>query len=651
MNIDRSLQKAASRNRLSRLPLGSVRAGGWLLAQLRRTASGLGGHMDELEPNMIGTPYTSGRLENRIVRKNRAAWCAEQSATYWTGLIELAFTLDHARLKHKAEKWVNRVLARQEPGGYLGAYGKHDDRREDFNGLGCAWAFRALLSYYEATRRTDALKACHRGLLWFVRKWDRHKTDYAGPVLIEPMVIVYLYTGDKRLYRWAREYMAWLGRHSTWPNSVESYLSGKSAYNEYHAVAHGEMVKLPAMLYCADGNRKYLDASKKGLQKIMRNSFQRTGAPSSNHEHISPAGATCSTEYCNFQTFSNTFAWMAAITGEAAYGDAMEKIVFNGAQGARKKDERAIAYMSSPNQLFASLTSCVNGTHPDMEAYAPVYPIACCPAHSVGVIPEYIRSMCMTDASGNLYLTGYGPAVITLKNGRGGGMVIEEATEYPFGDTVRLKIRAARGQRVTVFARMPGWCGHAEIRINGRPFRARKTRRGFLPINREWRNGDVVELKLGMIVRIVKANGPVAVERGPLLFSFKIPVRWKKVKGLSVRPLPEGWSWYEALPDLPHTGYYKFHPCSYALDLRKTDRVRVEYLENGGYPWESSPVRLRVPARKAPHLYPPYPRKTPTIYDNHVITKEKPEMIGLVPYGCTNLRISCFPVVKRRRTR
>jgi len=39
------------------LPLGAIQAEGWLKEQLDRLTEGMGGHLDELEPEMIGMPF------------------------------------------------------------------------------------------------------------------------------------------------------------------------------------------------------------------------------------------------------------------------------------------------------------------------------------------------------------------------------------------------------------------------------------------------------------------------------------------------------------------------------------------------------------------------------------------------------------------
>jgi len=96
-----------SYNQLTRLPLGSVTAEGWLKTQLERNKAGMGGHLDELEPEMIAKPYVDRNHKSKV----SPGWSGEISGTYWTGLVQLAFTLNDEELKAKARKWVYASLA------------------------------------------------------------------------------------------------------------------------------------------------------------------------------------------------------------------------------------------------------------------------------------------------------------------------------------------------------------------------------------------------------------------------------------------------------------------------------------------------------------------------------------------------------------
>lgn len=674
MNIDITEQKVKSSNELSKLKLGSITALGWLKEQLGREAKGIGGNLNLLEPNLIDEPYRSRKHEKKMDKSYRAGYCAEMSAGYWLGLIQLAFTLNDYDLKKKAKQWVCDLLSIQEESGYIGCYKKTDNRNEDYNAWGTNMAIQALLSYYEATKDEKILEACHKGLLWFVKKWADNKTEYAGVTLIESMIIVYLYTGDKRLLNWSNDYICWLDKNPVWPINIDSFVNERLEYNSMHAVLAGACSKIPAILYCATGEKKYLDASKKVINKLIKKCLQRTGAPSSNFEYLSPVGSIYETEYCNFTFFASTFSWMAMITGNSRYGDFLEKIIFNGAQGSRKKDEKAIAYMSSPNQLFATSESSVFGPLADMEVYAPVYKVPCCSASYVRIIPEYVRSMCMKDRKGNLFFPCYGPCKIVTNTPEGKKIEIEEITEYPFKEEIKLKIRISEDNKIsfTINLRIPEWCNHAIIRINGKKIYKNITKGKYFSIKRLWKDTDTISIMFKMEVKIIKVDDsgfcnkkPVAIEYGPLLFSLPIIEEWSEIEGEPITKLPEGWSWYEVRPKIEpvkeggkswEPGWdickrYELFTWNYALILSKLNidsDVEIIKEESDKYPWQNSPIKIRIPALKYKYAYPPYPIKTPPVYENLYKTNGQIEKIELIPYGCTALRISYFPTLEEK---
>ena len=308
----------------------------------------MGGHLDKLEPEMIAKPYVTRDHKSKV----SPGWTGEISGMYCAGLIQLAFTLDDEALKAKAEKWVRGTLSLQEEDGYLGSYRKNEDRLEDY----CPWAshccYYALLAWYDATGDEAVLDSVHRGLLWFVKNWSGDpKTPYASHALIESMMEVYFKTGDKRLYDWCLEYMVWLDSHDQYGYSMKNLQRPSLNYNQAHVVGIGQLVKHPALLYLANGKPEYLAATRNGIKQVMDKCWQCTGAPASNFEYLSPPSAHHETEYCNLTTYANTFAWMARITGEAKYGDLMERIFFNAAQGARKRMSELLPICRLPISL------------------------------------------------------------------------------------------------------------------------------------------------------------------------------------------------------------------------------------------------------------------------------------------------------------
>jgi DUF1680 family protein len=637
-------------NHLTRLPLGNVTAEGWLKKQLERNKAGMGGHLDELEPEMIAQPYINRNHKSQV----SPGWSGEISATFWTGFVQLAFTLNDEELKAKAGKWVYGTLALQEEDGYLGSYRKTEDRLEDYSAWSANWCYRALLHYYDATGDKKILDAVHRGLLWFVKNWaGDQKTSYAGPTLMESMIVVYMKTGDEKLYNWCLDYIKWLDAHDKFHQGMASLQRDSLEYNEDHVVAFGENVKHPALIYMAGGGEEYLDASINGLKQIMVKCWQPNGAPASNFEYLSPPSAIHVTEYCNFSTFLNTFSWMACITGKAQYGDLMERILFNGAEGARKKDERAIAYMSSPNQLYATMESCQFGLN-SFEVYSPCYQVGCCPTQSVRIIPEYIRAMFLRDKQENLFIPAYGPCRVNFISGEGTNIAIFEDTNYPFDGTITFHIKASSPWKKLLMLKMPVWCKAHEIKLNGIPVTASVNADGYLPVENTW-NEDTLALSFGMEPAVVTVNDiyfqkePLrAIECGPLLFALRYPASWTPVAGTPLTPLPKDWSWYEASvldKEKPAP------PAFYSLNLTelKKGSVIVKKQSVSEYPWDDSPLKLEVPMHRSKQAYTRNwnnQRNTPLAYGNPVTADSTTEIIEMVPYGCTNLRMSCFTICK-----
>lgn len=655
MNILPEQSKAKTYNKLHRLPLGSITAAGWLHEQLRRNKEGMGGHLDELEPDMIATPFINYSAFKSLPPENKpadptfaAGWSSEISGSYWTGLVQLAFTLNDEELIAKATAWVDGVLAHQEEDGYLGGYPKHTNRMVDYNAWSAAWLYRALLSFYEATGREDVKEAVYRSLLWFCDVWKNNKTDYVGSVIIEPMIVMFAYTGDERLVQFCKDWLDWLEENSAWQNKISQYLSDKLPFGSMHVVAYGEDLKHPALVYCATGEKILLDASLKAMEKAAQRIVQPTGGPSSCGEYLSPKGASCETEYCNFTTFNHTYAWLAMITGEAQWADRMELALFNGAEGARKKDEMAIAYMTAPNQIFANHHSTLFGIGPDMGTYSPCFRTACCPTQAIQIIPEYIRGMCMQDENRESYLFCYGPATVDA-----GNIGFTMDTLYPFRDKISVQITKAANHKLHL--RIPGWCKNPSATVNGKCIALSADESGFASAG-EVNTGDKIVLTFPMELKIEKVDDsaaaskfPMCISRGPLVYSLPVPTKWIPYPGDPITPETNAnWPWYKCNADIPTEG----HPFAArqrgswvrAMDEKlDISRIRVTEKEVGGYVWEEPPIAIEVPMYYAPYAQSTTGWRTQESWDVPVAVQGEEMMCEMVPMGCTNLRITYIP--------
>lgn len=129
------------------LPLGAVRPEGWLKIQLQNMADGMTGHLDELVPDLMGD-------RNGWLGGDGDKW---ERGPYWIdGLVPLAYLLDDAGLKAKAQMWIEWTLQSQREDGFFGpdddlpnVDGLQRDRTHDW------WprivALKFMKQYYDAT--------------------------------------------------------------------------------------------------------------------------------------------------------------------------------------------------------------------------------------------------------------------------------------------------------------------------------------------------------------------------------------------------------------------------------------------------------------------------------------------------------------------
>ncbi len=643
--------------KLDRLPLGGVKAAGYLKEQLERLRDGIGGHLDELEPEMIAKPYVEDWYVPVWTEDTQCGWSAEISGNYWTGLVMLAYTLNDENLIKKAEKWVDGVLATQREDGYMGTYRKPDAPiYQDFNAWGTGCGMRALLLFYEATGREDVLEAVYRCLLWFCEEWaGDKKTIYGGVTIVEAMTWCYRFRADERLIAFCEDYYTFLSKYHPFHNALEDYLNDELPYNSCHSAGYGKFACQPAALYDATGNPQHLEATRKAMEKVRAHCMHPSGGVVSNSEYLGPPSALGETEYCTMTFFQGTYEMMACATGEAVYGDYTEQIFFNAAQGARKKDERAIAYMSAPNQIFATEHS---GRFHDMQVYAPCYPTSCCPVNAVILPPDYVRSMVLKDTVGGLYFNLYGPCEVT-----DGDIKVTEDTMYPFRNEVRFTVSGA-GERPLYF-RIPQWSEGFTLAVNGEALNLQTEESGYVKVARTWTDGDVVSLTFAASPKVVHiddkdASGqyPLAFTYGALLFALPIPEKWTPIAGSPNTPLPQGWTWYNAVPDFrqddPSLEVYdsmsrvrERTPWNVAVDEQiSSEELRVCEQETSGYVWENPQIKLCLQGYKAPLAYAPYIDRTAELYGAYQEVTH-PVDVELVPYGCTNLRITYFPRAKK----
>lgn len=107
------------------------------------------------------------------------------------------------------------------------------------------------------------------------------------------------------------------------------------------------------------------------------------------------------------------------------------------------------------------------------------------------------------------------------------GVRLELHTRFPEEETVRIAVSCLRPARFTLKLRYPAWCEMPTLAINGETLPVRSAPSSYLGVEREWRDGDMLELRLPMRLRaepLPHSDGKtIALLHGPVLLAAVVP--------------------------------------------------------------------------------------------------------------------------------
>ena len=181
---------------------------------------------------------------------------------------------------------------------------------------------------------------------------------------------------------------------------------------------------------------------------------------------------------------------------------------------------------------------------------------ACCPSNLARLIPQ-VSGMIYSHAEDNIYC-GFYIGSETYIPMAGGNVTLKQQTAYPFDGNISIEVAPqAEGEEFTLWLRVPTWSGEKFVpgelynyadendakvvaRVNGRKVRSEVVN-GFIPVRREWKAGDRVELEIPMPVRYSVADerveadrGRTCITRGPLVFCAEEPDNTEQVSSYVV---------------------------------------------------------------------------------------------------------------------
>jgi Beta-L-arabinofuranosidase, GH127 catalytic domain/Beta-L-arabinofuranosidase, GH127 middle domain len=640
------------------MPLGSVKPKGWLLNQLRIMRDGSTGHLDE--------------IHNKI--KNDNGWLGGkgdgwEETPYWLdGAVPLAYLLDDNHLKEKVLSYINWTLDNQRPSGYFGPITKWERETGkrlsvDSCGYGEDWwpkmiMLKVLQQYYTATNdgrvipfmtkyfhyQLKALDNCQVG------KW----TEWAQARGADNILVaqwLYGITKDESLlrlaallqqqsFKWSEWFLGrdWVINAATHQNNV--------AWMTRHGVNVGMGIKDPAVQYQRTGDKKYLQALNTGFRDLMTLHGLPFGMFSAD-EDLHGNDPTQGTELCAIVESMFSLEQAIGITGNTRYMDALERMTFNALPAQTTDDYNNKQYFQIANQVNIK-RGVFNFSLPFERGMNNVLGMrsgyTCCLANMHQGWTKFASHLWYSTPDKGLAALHFSPNQVKTKVGKENTeLTIEESTDYPFGDMIVFKITTENNVSFPFHIRIPQWCKEAVITLNGQPF-SKETGGQVIIINRVWKNGDQLRLQFPMMVTTTNWGGNSrAIERGPLVYALKLAEQWQKEtdeKEGDYYNVTTNESWNYGLLD----SMVKYS--AKAVQVREDIRVTDNFVWNLAH----APTELKVLAKKIPDwkIVNDVAPQPVTARDGLYMgkTEERIEVITLVPYGCTKLRIVAFPVVR-----
>ena len=171
----------------------------------------------------------------------------------------------------------------------------------------------------------------------------------------------------------------------------------------------------------------------------------------------------------------------------------------------------------------------------------PRYSWHACPC-CVGNIPRtllMIPTWAYTKSDDGIYVNLFIGSTIKVERVAGTDVELVQQTDYPWSGHVSITLNPGQPGKFTVFLRVPNRTtselytptpvveGLKSLMVNGKPLPA-KIKNGYAAITREWRAGDKIQLELPMEIQVVKADehiksdrGLIALRYGPLIYTIE----------------------------------------------------------------------------------------------------------------------------------
>lgn len=621
-----------------KLPVGSIQPEGWVKRYLELQRDGLTGHLGEI----------SAWLE-----KENNAWLTNggdhgwEEVPYWLkGYGNLAYILNDPQMIAETKTWLEGVFASRQPDGYFGPVNERNGRRELWAQMIMLWCLQSYYEYSNDPRVIDLMTAYFKWQLTVPD--DQFLKDYwensRGGDNIYSVYWLYNRTGEPFLLELAekihRNTADWT-RPSSLPN--------------WHNVNIAQCFREPATYYMLTGDSAMLKASYNVHRLIRRTFGQVPGGMFGADENarmgfIDPRQGV---ETCGLVEQMASDEIMLCLTGDPMWAEHCEEVAFNSYPAAVMPDFKALRYITCPNHTVSDSKN----HHPGIDNNGPFlamnpFSSRCCQHNHAQGWPYFSEHLVLATPDNGIATAIYAACKATVKVGEGKEITLHEETNYPFEESIAFTVSTAGKVSFPFYLRIPSWTKGAQVRVNGKSVATTPIAGKYLRIEREWADGDRVELQLPMSLSMrtwqVNKNS-VSVDYGPLTLSLKIGEKYEQKDSRAAAIWDSKWQKGADPEKWPTTEIYPTTPWNYALVLGKTDPlkdfkvIRKEWpADNFPFTIGSVPLEVKAFGRLVPEWKAEESGLCGVLPEEDAVKGAKEE-ITLIPMGAARLRISAFP--------
>jgi DUF1680 family protein/predicted dehydrogenase len=613
-----------------KLPIGSITPKGWLRSQLQLEADGMTGHLEEIsqwckfEDSAWASPTGQGKF----------GW---EELPYWLkGFGDLGYVLKDEKIIARARRWVDAVLAGQESDGYFGPRAS----KTSLEGHPDLWPHMVMLnvlqSFYEFSGDPRVLPFMSRYLQWLNAQppetfgrgyWPKMRWGDT----IESAQWLYNRTGEPWLLDLGRKIHQNMAR---WDSGVINW----------HNVNIAQGFREPAIYYQQAHDPVFLQDAERNYETVMDRYGQFPGGAFAGDENCRPGytGPRQGFETCGIVEFMHSFELLTRLSGNPLWAERCEELAFNSLPAALTPDAKALHYLTCANQIQLDQTnkSPAIENRGIMFSYSPYAVFRCCQHNVSHGWPYYSEELWLATPDHGLCASLYSASEVTAKVGSGTTVTIAETTDYPFAETIEFSISASRSAKFPLYFRLPRWARDPSLELNGQPVALAAKPLAYAVLDRTWKNGDHVRLRLPMHISVrrwEKNSNAASVDYGPLTFSLKIGERYARYGG------SDAWPEFEVFPTTPW---------SYGLVLDAHEPANSFELVKKPGPWspnpftpDTVPLELYARAKKIPAWTQDAQGLVGKLQPSPVKSSEPEERITLIPMGAARLRITSFPVI------